>query len=141
MKNLFALILSLNLVLMTAFLLKSTPALAHGMDQLGPHKGYIQMPGAFHTELVPNKDGSYKVYLLDIEFKNPMTKNSTVTARLKSANSTESEDLTCEESGEHFVCKSGNLKKVKKGELIVSAKRDGAPGSEAKYILPLKVQH
>ena len=47
----------------------SSIANTHGMDKLGPHKGYVQMPGAFHTEVVQDKDGSFRIYLLDVEFK------------------------------------------------------------------------
>lgn len=54
----------------------STHASAHGENKPGPNGGYIRMPGAFHTEIVPNGKHKIKVYLLDIEWKNPSVINS-----------------------------------------------------------------
>lgn len=51
---------------------------AHGEDKLGPDGGFIRMPGAFHAELVPLSKNQVKVYLLDIDWKNPSVKNSMV---------------------------------------------------------------
>ena len=117
-------------------LLSSSFASAHGMSELGPHKGYIQMPGSFHTEVVQNTDGSFKIYLIDIEFKNPMTKNSGVKAKLKSKRTTE---LKCSAVNDYFNC-TGLAKLVNKGELTILATRDGIKGNEAIYQLPMKLQ-
>ncbi len=111
-------------------------ALAHGMDKLGPHKGYIQMPGQFHTEVVQNKDGSFKIYLLDIEFKNPITKNSEVKAKIKSGRTTE---LKCMVMTDHFHCVGAKVA-LNKGELYLTANRDGIKSNEVVYQLPLKLQ-
>jgi hypothetical protein len=51
---------------------------SHGMDKPGPHGGFVQMPGAFHTEVVPQKDGSLWVYLLDINIAEPSVRDSEV---------------------------------------------------------------
>ena len=112
-------------------------ALAHGMDKPGPHKGYIQMPGQFHTEVVQNKDGSFKIYLLDIEFKNPITKNSEVKAKIKAGRTTE---LKCMVMADYFHCVGAN-EALNKGELYLIATRDGIKGNEASYQLPLKLQN
>ncbi len=55
---------------------------AHGEDKPGPHGGFIRMPGAFHTEVVKEKEG-YRVYLLDINWKNPSVLDSAVLASIE----------------------------------------------------------
>lgn len=123
----------------TIFLfLFSEMIMAHGMDQLGPHQGFIQMPGAFHTEVVPQKSGLVKVYLLDIEFKNPMVAQSEVQLSLKTERTVE---FKCTAQADYFECQFPDIKnKFKKGELILKASRDGHKGREAIYKLPLKLQ-
>lgn len=70
--------------LLFAFVLLSTlltalQSYAHGDGAQGPHHGYIQMPGAYHTELTVDLDKKEaKVWLLDINFQNPQTVNSEV---------------------------------------------------------------
>lgn len=116
----------------------STLALAHGEDKLGPHKGYIRMPGAFHTEVVSMGKNKLKVYLLDIEWKNPTVARSEVKATVVSAEKTE---VTCAAKENYFLCefpKSINLKK--KAELQIMASREGQPMATAKYNLPLKLE-
>ncbi len=118
-------------------LLFGSMAFAHGMDKLGPHKGIIQMPGAFHTEVVQNKDGSFRIYLLDIEFKNPIIKNSEVKVKIKSGRSTE---LKCMAMSDYFHCLGTKKATVEdQSELLIIAIRDGAKGNEAIYKLPLKL--
>ena len=39
---------------LVTFILMTSQSWAHGEDKYGPHKGFIRMPGAFHTELVLN---------------------------------------------------------------------------------------
>jgi hypothetical protein len=63
-------------MLFAAILFQHTLASAHGEDKAGPNGGFIRMPGAFHTELVPSGKDKLKVYLLDIQWKNPSLKNS-----------------------------------------------------------------
>ena len=116
----------------------SSIANAHGMDKLGPHKGYVQMPGAFHTEVVQDKDGSFRIYLLDVEFKNAITKNSEIKAKIKSGRTYQ---LNCMVMNDYFHCVG--TKEVTgngSGELYISATRDGIKGNEAVYQLPLKLQ-
>ena len=60
----------------------SINVLAHGEDTPGPHRGYIRMPGAFHTEVVQSGTNLFKVYLLDLQWKNPSVKNSTLEVKL-----------------------------------------------------------
>ena len=45
----------------------ATNAFAHGEDKAGPHGGFIRMPGAYHTEVVPVSKNQAKVYLLDMQ--------------------------------------------------------------------------
>ena len=119
-----------------AMLFLSLSVSAHGMDDLGPNKGFIQMPGPFHTEVVQNKDGSYKIYLLDVDFKNPVITNSNVQVTLKDGRSSK---LECSGMQDHFHC-VGAKKAKNRGQLLVLATRDGVKGSEAVYQLPLKLQ-
>lgn len=107
---------------------------SHGEDKLGPNDGYIKMPGGFHTEVVPNKDGTFKVYLLDIEFKNPMVKNSNVAAWVE--NNKKKVEIKCSPMRDHFHCFSKNSD-LKNGSLVVLAQRNLAKGNEANYKLPL----
>jgi hypothetical protein len=44
----------------TMVLMSGVFAWGHGEDKPGPNGGYIQMPGAFHTELVPVSDKVFK---------------------------------------------------------------------------------
>lgn len=116
----------------------STSAFSHGEDKLGPHKGYIRMPGAFHTEVVPVGKNEIKVFLLDIEWKNPSVARSEVKASIISEKTTEAICVTKET---YFLCsfpKQINLKK--KAELQVLANREGQIGAVAKYNLPLKLE-
>lgn len=120
-------------VITTVLLLASLKTLAHGEDKLGPNKGYLKMPGGFHTEVVPNKDGSIKVYLLDIEFKNPTVKDSKVEAMIHSSSM---KNLTCTPKRDHFVCDT-NKADLKNGMLMIIAERNSVKGAEANYDLPL----
>ncbi len=111
---------------------------AHGEDKFGPHKGYIRMPGAFHTEVVPVGKNEIKVFLLDIEWKNPSVARSAVKVSIISEKTTEA---TCVAKDSYFLCsfpKQINLKK--KAELQVLANREGQIGAVAKYNLPLKLE-
>ncbi len=116
-------------------LLLPTVALAHGEDQPGPHGGSIRMPGAFHTEVLINKDKSIQVYLLDMNFKNPTTKDSKVGVRIE--NKKKVSTFECAPMDDHFHCHSED-KSPLAGQLIVEATREKAVGNEAVYDLPLK---
>lgn len=119
----------LTLILLSA----SLTAFAHGEDKFGPNGGYLKMPGGFHTEVVPQKDGSLKVYLLDIEFKNPTVKNSKLTATM---NNGSAKNLDCTTKRDHFICKTTKAE-LAQGTLTILAERSTVKGSEAIYSLPL----
>ncbi len=109
---------------------------AHGEDKYGPHKGFVRMPGAFHTELVLNGKNKLKVYLLDIEWKNPTVEKSSLDVTYD--NQTKGE---CKPQKNYFSCefpKSIDLRK--KGELKIVAIRNDQKGAVAVYALPLKLE-
>ena len=92
------------------------------------------MPGNFHTEVVPDKDGSFNVYLLDIQFKNPSVKDADVKATIVQGK--KKTEIKCEVMSNYFHCKG--IKPIKFGWLVLMPRREGAVGIEAKYKLPLK---
>lgn len=109
---------------------------SHGEDKPGPHKGYIQMPGGFHTELVPISASRMHVYLLDLEWKNPLIENSSV--ELRHSFGKRSLNAKCSAAKDHFVCEFPDKVNMKKGQIDVKATRDHAAGNIAIYNLPLK---
>lgn len=122
-------ILSLGLII-------SSLAYAHGEDKPGPNGGFIRMPGAFHTELVPMGKNILKVFLLDINWKNPsVTKSSLqITHNGKSK-------ADCKIQEKYYQCAfSKSVDLTKKGELKVSAQREEQKGAEVTYSLPLKIE-
>lgn len=121
---------------MALTILTSFTAYAHGEDKPGPHGGHIKMPANFHTEVIADKDGSFHVYLLDIQFQNPTVKDSEIKAFVKSGK--KKINLKCAVMGEnHFHCKGS--KPITSGSLTLKAKREGTWASmDAKYDLPLK---
>lgn len=127
----------MNRVIFTAIsLLVSNMALAHGEDKFGPNGGFVRMPGAFHTELVPVDKNNLKIYLLDIQWKNPSVVNSKLVVRLNKKTKAK-----CEVKENYFSCvfpKSVDL--TKKGELKVLAEREEQKGMEVSYPLPLKLE-
>lgn len=120
MKNIIAILI----------LFTSINALSHGEDKLGPNGGYVRMPGNFHTEVVPNQDDTIKVYVLDINFKNPTVDNAKVEAYFK-----KKKPLDCKPATDHFICNTKGFS-LKKGKLTIIAERDGIKGAKAKYKLP-----
>lgn len=112
-------------------------AFGHGEDKAGPNGGFIQMPGAFHTEIVQIEKDIAKVYLLDMNFQNPSIKASVVEVKLGSKTS-----LKCQVQTEpYFLCqfpKGTDLSK--KGRLLVKAQREGQKGNDVTYELPLKLK-
>ena len=127
----------LVLVAATATLSTST-ARAHGEDKLGPNRGFVQMPGPFHTEVVPEGAFKFRIYLLDFEFKNPMLRNSSVQARWENGSSSKS--AKCVSESNHFLCEFPSQARLERGRLIVKATRDKQLGTEAVYELPLKLK-
>ncbi|PJZ84020.1 hypothetical protein [Leptospira harrisiae] len=108
---------------------------AHGEHKPGPHGGVIRMPGAFHTEVLPYQNLGFKVYLLDINFENPTSKNSKLRAKVIS-NGMEI-PLKCSDHPDHFYCEIPNGKSVLEGELILSPEWNMQKGADVKYKLPL----
>lgn len=119
----------------------SGQALAHGEDKAGPHGGFVRMPGAFHTEVVPSGERELKVYLLDVNFKSPMTQNSTLKVTHALNSSSKKTEAICSPREEYFICKfKSGVRLKQKGKLIVLGSRDGQKGIEVTYPLPLKLE-
>lgn len=119
----------LTLILLTV----SIKSFGHGEDKFGPNGGYLKMPAGFHTEVVPDKDGKIKVYLLDINFKSPVVKNSKVVATINNGNK---KDINCTAKRDHFLCETSKAD-LAKGTLSIVAERSSVKGAEAIYDLPL----
>jgi len=112
---------------------------AHGEDKPGPHKGFIRMPGPFHTEVMQSSDHKIKVYLLDMAFKNPTTKDSSVSVTYVSKSFREQGHCQVEAKN-HYLCRfSPRVKLGSPGELIVNAVRNNVKGNAAVYELPLSL--
>ncbi|AFY01867.1 hypothetical protein [Bdellovibrio bacteriovorus] len=109
---------------------------AHGEDKPGPHGGHILMPGAFHTEITVDKDQGVHVYLLDMNFENPTTKDSSVKVTARGKKTTVAYNCSIM-GGDHYHCIPEG-KVPTKTELVVEATREKAVGNEAIYKLPLK---
>lgn len=108
---------------------------SHGEDAPGPHGGHIRMPGPFHTELVlRGKD--LQIFLLDINFMNPVTKNSEVTVRYQDSKNKVS-PLICKSHGLSFLCALPKKFSAKAGTITVLAMRDNVWGQLVTYDLPL----
>lgn len=124
----FATALFLSLISLNVF--------AHGENKLGPNNGYIRMPGSFHTELVPDTDGNFMVYLLDVNNQNPAVKDSSVEFKMKDAEG--SVTFKCLPMPDHFHCMNERkIKELKEASIIIKAKRLGVTGTDAVYKLPL----
>lgn len=107
---------------------------AHGEGKPGPHGGFIRMPGPFHTEVV-KESGGYRVFLLDIDWKNPSVLASSVSAFIESDRT--KTNLICTKKSDSYFCKSFH---PQKGILHINAKRNGQSGTIASYKLPLKFE-
>lgn len=95
------------------------------------------MPGAFHTELLPVSDNTFKVYLLDLEWRNPSLQQAALKVRFNE----NGETAQCEPREEkYYFCKfSHKVKLREKGKLVVSAERAGQKGRPVIYELPLRL--
>jgi hypothetical protein len=114
------------------FFLSSGMLLAHGDDHPGPNGGAIRMPGSFHTEVIVLKEG-FKILLLDVSLKNPITKDSSLQAKLVVGN--KEQKLECQAHPDHFFCPSSKI--PTSGKLILQASRAKLQGAEAVYDLPI----
>ena len=129
---------TLILTSLMTLILGTSLAQAHGEDKPGPNGGFIRMPGAFHTEVVPLGPNRLKVFLLDLDWKNPSVSNSGLSLTLKSKISAQAK---CEVQENYYLCafpKGVDL--TKKGEFSIEAKREGQKGNKVSYELPLKLQ-
>lgn len=125
------------LAIIAALSIYSINAFSHGEDKAGPHGGYVRMPGAFHTEVVKEGDG-LRVYLLDINWKNPSVKDSSVEAVIKTGKTTDV--LNCEKEKDSYLCSSKKGVLQLAGKLEILAKREGQVGATAVYPLPFKLE-
>ena len=129
----FKMQLSYFLVILSIALFAKLSAEAHGDNIPGPNGGHIRMPGPFHTEVLQLNDG-FKIYLLDIDFKNPIVKNSYVKASVQKGN--QITKLNCSIQENYFFCLFKKTNEMAK--LLIDSKRDVITGNEANYLLPLK---
>ena len=111
---------------------------AHGEDKAGPNGGFIRMPGAYHTELIPDGKNKLKVYLLDLQWKNPSLMKSKVSI---SYSGKSKETATCKPEQNFYLCSfPESVDLTAKGNLKVSSQREGQEGMEVSYPLPLKLE-
>jgi len=122
-------------IIICALILCPADVFAHGEDKPGPHGGEIRMPGAFHTEVIKLSDSSVRIYLSDINFKDPTTEDST--AELSLNQDGKISNATCKPAGSAFDCSFNGVSLDGAGSLIVKAARTGANGVPVKYKLPL----
>lgn len=126
----------LKVVCSSVFALSAQIAFAHGEDKPGPNGGFIRMPGAFHTEVIPVSKNELKIYLLDIKWEKPSVKKSSLQIKYN-----DSTDAECKIQRNFYTCtfpKSVDL--TQKGNLKVTAERDGQKGMEMQYPLPFKLE-
>lgn len=128
-----------QLIFFTLFTLLSTQvASAHGDNKLGPNGGYLKMPSSFHTELVPVDAKTFNVFLTDIQFKNPETKNSKVEMFFEKNNATIA--FNCAPTAQNFFKCTTKDSVPDKGQIIIKATRLGIVGVNANYEYPLKLK-
>lgn len=120
----------------TLIVLNSSLAISHGEDKPGPNGGFIRMPGAFHTELILETKNRLKVFLLDMEWKNPSVVKSNV--HILHNNKLKAECKISENSYSCIFPKTVDL--TKKGSLKVIATRENQKGNEVSYELPFKLE-
>ncbi len=128
--------MQLKYLFSTLTFLVVTSAGAHGEEKPGPNGGHIKMPGGFHTELEIDPVQGAHIFLLDMNFKNPTVKDSSVSAFFE----TESDQISynCGIMGNnHFHCVPSK-KLPTKGELHIKATREKAIGNEVVYSIPLQ---
>lgn len=110
---------------------------AHGDNELGPNKGIIRMPGAFHTELVPVNETQFKIYLLDIDIKNPSMKDSALDVTFEGKSISK---VKCAVDVNFYLCQlPANQGQDQKGTLVVNAQREKMVGNKTTYPWPIKI--
>jgi len=127
-----------QLITLLSLLTACSITFAHGEDELGPHNGYVRMSGAFHAEVIPEKN-DFKIMLLDINFENPTVENSSVKAVIIGKDKKRTE-LSCSSKADYFVCPvtKAQLKQTDTLELIPT--RQGTTGPAVSYPLPLHLE-
>jgi hypothetical protein len=115
--------------------LASSQAFSHGDEAPGPNNGVVRMPGAFHVEVVQQGSNHFDVFLLDMEFKNPVTDKSEVKAFLQNKTKV---TISCTPREKFFRCSIPKDADLKSGVLEIAAVRKGVPGVVVNYPLPLK---
>lgn len=121
------------------YIISFSNAFAHGEDKPGPHGGFIKMPGTFHTELLPDNDGNFLVYLVDLQNQAPTVKDSTVSLKIK--NATTEVPLDCMKMDDHFHCVSNTKVTItKESKVVILATRLGVRAPKIAYDLPLKLK-
>ena len=119
-------------------ILAASSSFAHGEDKAGPNGGFIKMPGAFHTEVVPENSNKIKIYLLDMEWKNPTLKDSSIEAAIKIGK--KNSKLSCQAQTDFYACDLPKGINLKKGQLEIQPVRQGQSGNKAIYKLPLTLE-
>lgn len=132
-----------SILVLTA--LWTSSAHSHGEDRPGPHGGYVRMPSNYHTEIVLENNHTLKVYLLDINWRNPVVRNSSVqlshTDNRKKQDGTAPAVAQCETQDSHFLCRFPDRINLRQsGELKLISQRDGQKGVEVSYPLPLRLE-
>jgi len=125
------------LLLFFFYTFNSSRVLAHEENKLGPHHGFIKMPGAFHTELVPLAENSFNIYFMDVSNSNPTIKDITVQVTYQFRK--KRVHFTCQSLQNHFNCKPNEKVNTKEGELVLKIVRFGNNSKDAIYDLPLKL--
>lgn len=128
--------MNFKIVTLLSTLLISSSLFAHGMNKNGPHGGFINMPGAFHTELV-DKGNQMNVYLIDMSFKNPIVTDSSVTITYKGTKVTQ---ITCTKEKDYFVCEKPKDGLNNIDTISISAVRNKNKARDAVYKVPLKLE-
>lgn len=129
--------MKINIILFAIILHFTSNCFAHGEDQLGPNGGYIRMPGAYHTELVIDNSNSIRIYLLDINWKNPTTKKSSVQIKINDDKNL----IQCKSIKNYFSCQPPQKISIdQKFKLTVISKRDNQSGSDAAYEFPISLK-
>ncbi len=126
------------LIALVTVLLNPLFVFAHGEDKAGPNGGFIRMPGAYHTELIPDGKNKLKVYLLNMQWKNPSLVNSRVSISY-SGKSTAT--ATCKPERNFYLCSfPESVDLTEKGNLKVLSQREGQEGIEVSYPIPFKLE-
>lgn len=122
--------------LFLTILLSSVIVFGHGEAELGPHKGHVRMPGAFHTEVVLEGPNKLRVFLLDINFKNPSVHDSSLEVSFDQGKVTAAK---CKKLKLEYLCEfDRSIDLNKPGKLLVKASREKQIGAVAEYPTPLQ---